>query len=56
MALIYTKVLIAHVPLPVAEKVEQLAACLERSLGWVVRQALAAWADSLSIAKPLLAP
>ena len=40
-----TKVLTAHVPLPLAEKVEQIAARLERSRGWVVKQALAAWID-----------
>ena len=38
-----TKVLTANVPLPLAEKVDQLAERLERSLGWVVEQALAAW-------------
>jgi len=40
-----TKVLTAHVPLPLADKVDQLAARLERSRGWVVKQALAAWVD-----------
>ncbi len=40
-----TKVLTAHVPLPLAEKVDQMAARLERSRGWVVKQALAAWVD-----------
>ena len=40
-----TKVLTAHVPLPLAEKVDQLAARLDRSRGWVVKQALAAWVD-----------
>ena len=38
-----TKVLTAHVPLPLAEKVDQLAAKLERSRGWIVKQALTAW-------------
>ncbi|BBP02921.1 CopG family transcriptional regulator [Sulfuriferula plumbiphila] len=40
-----TKVLTAHVPLPLAEKVDQMAARLERSRGWIVKQALAAWID-----------
>ena len=40
-----TKVLTAHVPLPLAEKVDQLAARLERSRGWVMKQALMAWVD-----------
>lgn len=40
-----TKVLTAHIPLPLADKVDQLAARLERSRGWIVKQALAAWID-----------
>lgn len=40
-----TKVLTAHVPLKLAEKVEAMASRLERSRGWVVKQALAAWVD-----------
>jgi predicted transcriptional regulator len=38
-----TKVLTAHVPLALAQKVDKLAARLERSRGWIVKQALAAW-------------
>lgn len=40
-----TKVLTAHVPLLLAEKVDQMAARLERSRGWIMRQALSAWID-----------
>lgn len=40
-----TKVLTAHVPLPLAEKVDQITARLERSRGWIVKQALTAWID-----------
>ena len=40
-----TKVLTAHVPLPLAEKVDQIAGRLERSRGWIVKQALSAWVD-----------
>jgi predicted transcriptional regulator len=40
-----TKVLTAHVPLPLAEKVDQMAARLERSRGWIVKQALSAWIE-----------
>jgi predicted transcriptional regulator len=40
-----TKVLTAHVPLPLAEKVDQLATSLERSRGWIVKQALSAWVE-----------
>ena len=43
MATTETKVLTAHVPLPLADKVDQLAARLERSRGWIVKQALSAW-------------
>jgi predicted transcriptional regulator len=38
-----TKVLTAHVPLPLAEKLDQLAERLERSRGWIIKQALADW-------------
>lgn len=38
-----TRVLTAHVPLPMADKVDQIAARLERSRGWVMKQALSAW-------------
>lgn len=45
MAQTETKVLTAHVPLPLAEKVDQLAARLERSRGWIMKQALSAWIE-----------
>jgi predicted transcriptional regulator len=45
MAPTATKVLTAHVPLPLAQKIDQLAARLDRSRGWVVKQALEAWID-----------
>ncbi len=38
-----TKVLTAHVPLPLAERIDQRAAELDRSRGWIMRQALDAW-------------
>lgn len=38
-----TKVLTAHVPLPLAEKIDQMATRLERSRGWIMKQALTAW-------------
>ena len=40
-----TKVLTAHVPLALAEKVDQLAARQERSRGWIVKQALSAFVE-----------
>ncbi len=40
-----TKVLTAHVPLPLAEKIDRMAARLERSRGWIMKQALSAWID-----------
>lgn len=43
MSTMDTKVLTAHIPLPLAEKVDQIAARLERSRGWIVKQALSAW-------------
>lgn len=38
-----TKVLTAHVPLAMADKVDEIAARLERSRGWVMKQALSTW-------------
>ena len=40
-----TRVMTAHVPIPLAEQVDELAAKLERSRGWVVKQALAAYVE-----------
>lgn len=40
-----TKVLTAHVPLSLADKVDKMAARLERSRGWIMKQALSAWID-----------
>lgn len=45
MAHAETKVFTAHVPLPLAEKIDQFAARLDRSRGWIVKQALTAWVD-----------
>ena len=38
-----TRVLTAHIPLPLADKVDQLAARFERSRTWIVKQALMDW-------------
>lgn len=35
-----TKVITEHVPLPMADKVEQMVVRLERSRGWIIKQAL----------------
>ena len=43
MAAADTKVLTAHIPLPLLEKIDVIAARLERSRGWIVKQALSAW-------------
>lgn len=43
MANVDTRVLTTHVPIPMAEKVDQLASRLERSRGWIMKQALSAW-------------
>jgi predicted transcriptional regulator len=40
-----TKLLTARVPVPLAEKVNELAKRLERPRGWIVKQALSAWID-----------
>lgn len=38
-----TKVITAHVPVELADKVDQIAARLDRPRGWIVKQALADW-------------
>ncbi|MGZ4953701.1 MAG: CopG family ribbon-helix-helix protein [Methylobacter sp.] len=38
-----TKVITAHVPEEMADKVDQIAARLDRTRGWIVKQALADW-------------
>ena len=38
-----TKVVTAHLPIELANKVDALAERLERPRGWVVKQALTAW-------------
>ena len=40
-----TKVLTAHIPLPLTDKLDQLSARLERSRGWIIKQALTAWIE-----------
>lgn len=40
-----TKVLTAHVPPDLAERVDRIATRMERPRGWIVNQALAAWID-----------
>lgn len=40
-----TKVLTAHVPVDLAARVDAVAAQMDRSRGWVIKQALAAWVD-----------
>ena len=45
MTQVKTRVLTAHVPLPLAEKVDKVASRLERSRGWIMKQALSAWVE-----------
>ncbi|HLY78384.1 MAG TPA: ribbon-helix-helix domain-containing protein [Caulobacteraceae bacterium] len=40
-----TRVVTAHIPIDLAEKVDALAERLERPRGWIVKKALAAWID-----------
>jgi predicted transcriptional regulator len=40
-----TRVVTAHVPRALAEKVDAAAARLQRSRAWVIEQALGAWVD-----------
>lgn len=43
MAKTETRVLTAHVPVSLAKKIDQAADRLERSRGWIVKQALSSW-------------
>jgi predicted transcriptional regulator len=43
MSPVESRVLTAQVPEPLAARVDSLAKRMERSSGWVVTQALAAW-------------
>jgi predicted transcriptional regulator len=38
-----TRVITAHVPVELAEQVDKFAAQMDRSRGWIVKQALADW-------------
>ena len=40
-----TKVVTAHLPLDLADRLDALAKRSERSRGWIMKQALAAWVD-----------
>jgi predicted transcriptional regulator len=46
MAATETRVITSHVPTPLADQVDALALRLERSRGWVVKQALAAYVET----------
>jgi len=45
MTTVNTKVLTAHIPLPLADQIEAHANRLERSKGWIIKEALADWID-----------
>ena len=38
-----TRVITAHVPLPLAKKIDKMAEQMERPRGWIVKQALRDW-------------
>jgi predicted transcriptional regulator len=40
-----TRVVTAHIPIDLAEKVDALAERLERPRGWIVKKALLAWVE-----------
>lgn len=40
-----TRSVTAHVPVELAERVDEMAERLERSKNWIVKQALSAWLD-----------
>lgn len=44
-----TRVITAHVPLPLAKQIDHFAETLERPRGWIVKQALRHWVDAESM-------
>lgn len=40
-----TKVLTAHMPFQLVEKIDQIAERMERSRAWIMKQALVAWIE-----------
>ena len=38
-----TRVITSHIPVELAEQVDQIAERIERPRGWIVKQALSAW-------------
>ncbi|PHV09646.1 CopG family ribbon-helix-helix protein [Chitinimonas sp. BJB300] len=45
MAQAETKVVTAHLPRLLADKIDEMATRLDRSRGWIMKQALSAWLD-----------
>jgi predicted transcriptional regulator len=45
MSDVNARVITAHVPIPLAEQVDELAVRLDHSRGWIVRHDLAAWIE-----------
>ncbi len=45
VAITKTRSVTAHVPIELAERVDEIAARLERSKNWIVKQALSDWID-----------
>ena len=45
MATAKTRSVTAHVPVEMAERVDEIADRLDRSKNWIIKQALAAWLD-----------
>ncbi|MCP5291243.1 MAG: ribbon-helix-helix domain-containing protein [Nitrosomonas sp.] len=40
-----TRVVTAHIPSELAEQIDQLAKRMDRSQGWIVKQALMSWVE-----------
>lgn len=48
-----TRVLTAHIPLDMADQIDQLAEKLERPKSWIVKQALSSWIDQEALRENL---
>ena len=45
VATVKTRSVTAHVPVELAERVDEIAERLERSKNWIIKQALSSWLD-----------
>lgn len=45
MARTETRVMTAHIPVPLVEKIDEFSLRLDRPRGWIIKQALSSWIE-----------